>query len=52
MTAKPYWNEIYEYFAEEYDSSQIEFVVIDNREKVKLSSLLIMGSEIKDLSVS
>ena len=51
MTSKPYWNEFFEYFTEEYESSQIELIVIDSREKVKLSSLFIMGDEIKDLSV-
>jgi hypothetical protein len=51
MTSKPYWNEFYEYFTEDYESSYIEFIVIDSREKIKLSSFRIMGNEIKDLSV-
>jgi hypothetical protein len=51
MTSKPYWNEFFEYFTHEYLTSQIELIVIDSREKVKLSSLIITGDEIKDLSV-
>ena len=51
MTSKPYWNEFFEYFTEDYEASQIEFVIIDSREKVKIASYLIMGNEIKDLSV-